>query len=126
MRTAPVLSSWLFAAMLALLLAVRLLSPAGFMPAFDNGQVTIVACPDAGGAAPTAAVTHHHHGDGKAAHQQCPYAAGSAPDALGSDFAPLVALLVFAAALLLGRTFVFIERNGALKRPPSRAPPISA
>jgi hypothetical protein len=48
--------------LLALLLAVRLLSPAGFMPSFDRGTITIVACPDAASA--PAMMGHHHHGPG--------------------------------------------------------------
>lgn len=34
--------------LLALLLGLRLLTPTGFMPAFDHGAVTIVACPAVG------------------------------------------------------------------------------
>jgi hypothetical protein len=111
-------------AALALLLALRSLAPAGFMPDFENGAVTIVICPDA---APVAA--HHHHGSGdhKGQHQLCPYAAASALGALGPDWPPLLpAVLVFAAALLLGRTFLFIEQHSRRERPPLRGPPIPA
>ena len=107
----------------ALLLAVRSLAPAGFMPAFDHGVVTIVACPDA---APVAAMHMHHHGDHKTLHQPCPYASASALGALGADWAPLLATAFFAVALLLGRMFLFVERHGTRARPPSRAPPILA
>lgn len=111
------------AALFALLLAVRLLAPAGFMPAFEHGAVTIVACPDADGGAP--APMHHQHGK-QTHHEPCPYASASSLGALGADFAALVTLLIFAAALLLGRTFLFLERHALRERPPTRAPPIPA
>jgi hypothetical protein len=111
------------AALFALLMAVRLLAPAGFMPAFDHGAVTIVACPDAEVSTP--APMHHQHG-GQKHHEPCPYASASSLGALGADFAALVTVLIFAAALLLGRTFLFLERNSFRERPPTRGPPIPA
>lgn len=111
-------------AFLAVILALRVLSPAGFMPAFDHGAVTIVVCPDAQSGPPVMA--GHHQGHSKALHQPCPYAAGSATGPLGTSLAPLVAGLILAAPLLLGRTFVFIERNRAHERPPLRGPPLPA
>ncbi len=107
----------------ALLLALRSLAPPGFMPAFDHGAVTIAACPDA---APVGSMHMHHHGDHQSSHQPCPYASASAVGALGADWTPLLAAAFFAVALLLGRTFLFVERQGRRHRPPSRAPPIFA
>lgn len=121
MRAAPVQIRFALAMVFALLLAMRSLAPAGFMPAFDHGVVTIVACPDA---APVAPMHMHHHGDHKSLHQPCPYASASALGALGGDLPPLLAAAFFAVALLLGRTFLFVERQGRRARPPSRAPPI--
>ena len=120
MRGAPTSVRLAAAALLALLLALRSLAPAGFMPAFENGAVIIVACPDAG-----PATAHHHHrsGDRKSQHQPCPYAAASA---LGPDWPPLLPAVFFAAALLLGRTFLFAERHSRRERPPLRGPPIPA
>jgi len=113
MRNAPVLTRTISATLLALLLAVRLLAPAGFMPSFDGGIVTLIVCPDADtGAAPMSA---HHDGHSKKLHQPCPYASASG---LGA--------LVLAAALLLGRTFLFLERHRTVERPPLRGPPIPA
>lgn len=109
---------------LALILAMRLLTPAGFMPAFDHGAVTIVACPDAEPSiAPMAA---HHGGHSKKLHQPCPYAAASGLGSLVADFGPPIGLIFFAVALQLGRTFLFIERSRSAERPPSRGPPIPA
>ena len=123
MREASAPIRFAAAALLALLLALRSLAPAGFMPAFDNGAVTIVVCPDA---APAPA--HHHHGSGdqKEQHQTCPYADVSALGALGPDWPPLLPALFFAAALLLGRTFLFVERHSRRDRPPLRGPPVPA
>jgi hypothetical protein len=110
-------------AVLGLLLALRSLAPAGFMPAFENGAVTIVICPDA---APVAAHHEHRSGHHDGRHRPCPYAAASALGALGPDWPPLLPALFFAVALLLGRTFLFVERHSKRERPPLRGPPIPA
>jgi hypothetical protein len=113
-----------WAALLLLVLALRLLTPAGFMPAFDQGAVTIVPCPDADGAIAFGTLHHHGHKSPKHVHQQCPYAAASAPGLLDADFAGLGALLLLgAAALLLGRPYNFLEHR-THDRPPQRAPPL--
>lgn len=124
MRHAPALTRTICAALLALLMAVRLLAPAGFMPSFDRGAVTIVACPDADTASvPMAA---HHEGHAKKFHQPCPYASASGLGALADALLPLAGVLVVATALLLGRSFLFLERSRANERPPLRGPPIPA
>lgn len=69
---------------------------------------------------------HHHHGSLNHEHQQCPYASASALGAVGADFTPLIDVLIFAAALLFGRSFLFLERNSSQRRPPTRGPPIPA
>ena len=125
MANASIPARALLATLLALVLALRLLTPAGFMPAFDGGAVTIVACPDADDGAPVS-LLHHHHGGSKVPHQPCPYAAASGLGGLAADFAPLLAVLILVPALLLGRTFFFLERSRIRLRPPSRAPPIPA
>ncbi|HEY7005315.1 MAG TPA: DUF2946 family protein [Sphingomicrobium sp.] len=123
-RAAPIPIRFAWAMLFALLLAVRSLAPAGFMPAFEHGAVTIVACPDA---SPTAMAMHHHHpADHKSAHQPCPFAAASALGAVGPDWAPLPAVAFFGAALVLGRTFPFVQLHSRRERPPLRGPPIPA
>ena len=124
MRAAPVPIRFAVAALLALLLALRSLAPAGFMPAFDHGAVTIVACPDAAPAMP--GMHHNDSPDHNFAHHPCPYASAASLGALGPDWAPLLIAPFFAAVLLLGRTFQFVERQTARVRPPSRGPPIPA
>jgi hypothetical protein len=124
MRAAPAPTRFAIAALLALLLALRSLAPAGFMPAFDHGAVTIVACPDASPAMP--AMHHPGSADHAFAHHPCPYASAASLGALGPDWASLLLLPFFAAILLLGRTFLFVERQTSRERPPSRGPPIPA
>jgi hypothetical protein len=116
------------AALIALLLGLRLLGAMGYMPAFEHGSMTIIVCPDADVDTPLAIdVAHHHHGQSKHKHAVCPYASASSLGALGTDVAALVGVLIFVAALLLlGRTFRFLERNRVRERPPSRAPPLPA
>lgn len=125
MRTAPAQAQAIWLAVFALLLAFRLLSPAGFMPAFDHGAVTIIACPDAVPQVMTGHAMQHHHGKVND-HQPCPYASGASIGSLGTDFAAFLDILIIGAALLLGRTFLFIERHERYDRPPTRGPPIPA
>ena len=122
-RTACATARWLFAVLFALLLALRVVSPAGFMPAFDRGTVTIIACPDA--MYEPASMAMHNKGHSNH-HEQCPYASASSLGALGVDFTALIASSMFAVALLLGRTFLFIERHSRQLRPPLRGPPLTA
>ena len=112
-----------FALFIALVLAARLLTPAGFMPSFEHGEVTIVACPDY---QPDAPMAQHHHGDPKKLHQPCPYAAGSAAGTLASDFIGFAAALIFGAVALFGRSFRYLERHRTRDRPPLRGPPLPA
>lgn len=108
----------------AILLALRLLTPTGFMPAFDHGSVTIVACPDA--QASPSPMAAHHHGHSKQFHQPCPYASASGLGFLVVDFAALIGPLIVAGALLLARNFPFVELRRAHERPPPRGPPVPA
>ena len=113
----------IFAAMLAL----RLLAPAGFMPAFDRGTLTIVVCPDADPAPVSAmAAHHHHHGHSSGLHQQCPYASASGLGALVPDFAALVGALLIAAVLPRDPNLPFTTPSRDRERPPLRGPPLPA
>ena len=93
------------------------------MPSFDHGSVTIVACPDAQIAEPMPA---HHTDHSKKLHQPCPYASASGLGSLAAAYPFLADVLIIGAALLLGRTFLFLERSRANERPPLRGPPIPA
>lgn len=126
MRTAPALTRSAVAVLLALLLGLRLLGSTGYMPGFDQGRMTLIVCPDADPNAPLALGASHHHGKMKHNNNACPYAAAAGFGALGADFTPLIAVLVFGMALLLGRTFLFVERSNKRERPPLRGPPLPA
>src|ERR1041385_5771803 len=108
--TNPIRFAW--AALFALLLALRLLGSTGYMPATEHGSIAIVACPDADVNAPLAlgAMHHHHHGPAKHNHNLCPYAAAGALGALENPFVPLLAVVLVGIALRLGRPLLFIER----------------
>jgi hypothetical protein len=110
----------IFAALLALLLGARLLAPAGFMPAFDRGAVTIVVCPDGDGGI---AAAHHHHSGDKHFHQQCPFAAASSVGAVAGPAVLLIAVPLFAAALAPRLTPAFMEQRQSNRRPPPTGPP---
>ena len=106
----------------ALLLALRLLSPPGFMPNFEDGAVTIVACPDFD---PPSRIAHHHHGK-TIKHQPCPYASASSLGAADDWGFTSAAVLLVGPALLLGRASHYVEANRRYRRPPLRGPPIPA
>jgi hypothetical protein len=103
-------------------MALRLLSPAGFMPAFDRGAVTIVVCPDAEpGAMPMA--HHHHHGD--AAHQQpCPYAAAAAVGPLPWDSPAIMPSPVEPSARPTAARVESFAIDHRRDRPPATGPPL--
>jgi hypothetical protein len=123
--SSPIRFAW--AALFALLLALRLLGSAGYMPAVEHGRLAIVVCPDADLNAPLAiGMAHHHHGHANHDHNPCPYAAAAALGAVGPDRTPLLAPIFFAIALLLGRTFLFGERQSTRDWPPAIGPPIPA
>jgi hypothetical protein len=125
LRSAPTLTRSAWALLFAFVVALRLLTPAGFMPAFERGAVIVVVCPDDSLAVP--AIAHHHHGGGqKTVHQPCPYAAGAASGLVGGEVALFAVVLLFGAVLLVGRAFGFLERRRSHERPPLRGPPLPA
>ena len=128
MRTSSGPARGLAALLLGLILALRLLGATGYMPAFENGGLTVVTCPGADDGTPLAIGTasHHHHGKKAHKHPNCPYASAGALGSLVADLAILAVALVFAATFLAGRPFTFLERRRAHERPPSRGPPIPA
>jgi hypothetical protein len=111
------------AALLALLLGLRLLSPPGFMPSFEHGTVAIVACPDAEVA--SAPMAHHHHGDNHKLHQICPYAAGASPVATNHLAEPGPSIS-FEQSRPNAQPLESLSRQRARERPPLRGPPLTA
>jgi hypothetical protein len=120
----PVRSAW--ALIFALMLSLRLLGSAGYMPVLEHGSLTLLVCPDADLNAPLALGTMHHHRHMRHAHNVCPYAAAAALGAVGNDYIPLVAVLLVGMALLLGRAFLFVQLQHNRERPPAIGPPLPA
>ena len=120
----PVRSAW--ALLFALMLSLRLIGSAGYMPLLDHGSLALMACPDAELNAPLALGTMHHHGHMQHRHSVCPYAAAAALGATGDVFLPAVAVLLAGMAILLGRPFAFVEPQNGRERPPAIGPPLPA
>ena len=119
-KRAGIRSIWALA--LALVLALRLVTPAGFMPAVEHGRLTIVICDDGGGPAPV----HHHHGKTARHHEPCPYTSLSAFGAADAEFTPVLASPPAIASLpqWAARASFFGRRSH--ERPPLRGPPLPA
>ena len=137
----------MLAAILALWLGVRLLTPAGFMPSFANGSLAIVECPEADGAPPMAAMpgmdmgamdmagmdmpgmampdTGHDHGK-NGFHQLCPYAQAASLAGIDPGVAAIAPLVLLAALAPLARALLAISRRATRDRPPSQGPPLPA
>jgi hypothetical protein len=122
------LALWLLAAALAM----KLLIPAGFMPVFSAGTITIELCGGHGSQTVTLATadTAGHHGDrdsgpGKS-EVPCAFAGLSVPSLAGAD--PI--LLVLAIAFIMGLGYLprlpFALGETAHLRPPTRGPPLTA
>ena len=124
-RAAPVLTRSAWAAMLALVLALRLLTPTGFMPSFEQGRIAVVPC-DGIVAAPPMKMAHHDgHQHGKSGHQPCPYAAGASPASLPLDSLAGIEPPLIAATAVAAFAAVFVLRSRQ-DRPPSTGPPAAA
>jgi len=138
----PVATKLVLAAILALWLGVRLLTPAGFMPSFANGSLAIVECPEADGAPPMAAMpgmdmagmdmsgmtmpdTGHDHGK-TGFHQLCPYAQAASLAGIDPGVAVIAPLVLMAALAPLARALLAISRRATRDRPPSQGPPLPA
>jgi hypothetical protein len=127
MRSLSAPNRTIWAVILALLLSLRLVGAAGYMPAFESGRLTIVVCPGADDVAPLALNSvQHHRGHSNHAHGSCPYAAAASLSALGPAWTPLLEIAAFAAALLLGARLISATREFSRSRPPARGPPLPA
>ncbi len=130
----------ILAVLLALCLGVRLLTPAGFMPSFADGALTIIPCPDAAGAPPPAAVRHmdgmamggmaipasvHDHDRSKDGfhHPSCPYASAASLVGIDLGIASLIVVILKATLPAPSRALARFRRCATRDRPPSRGPP---
>jgi len=115
------------ALVVALALAVRILVPAGFMPAIDGGAITVTLCNGYGPATVTLAIPGKHHGGdgGQRTQQPCAFADLALPVLGGADPVQLAAAIAFIllAAFFAVRAFP-LARPRQL-RPPLRGPPLS-
>jgi hypothetical protein len=109
----------LLSVFLALLLAVRLASPWGFMPGEAGGRFALVECPDA------IPIPSAHHGTdhGAKAKPLCPFATGMAAAGPLPQAAALPAPPPWPATLRLAPDVSVPVARAAFLRPPSRAPP---
>ena len=109
----------------ALMLALRMLTPVGFMPVVDGGGLSLSVCPDAGPM--RAAPMHHHHGKApKAApHQPCPYAAAAQPF-VAADAPALLDVAALPPIAIRPIPVRALAASQFFPRPPSRAPPAKA
>lgn len=120
-----------WAVVLALLLAMRLLTSAGFMPAWSAGQLSLVACDDAG-AQVLARSAHREHApedgtkDGRKQGQTCPYAIASAQAWVDADPTVVVTTAFAAPILQLAAEPVALPSGQWASRPPSTGPPVQA
>lgn len=121
-RSASASARYSWGALLSLLLCLRLLTPAGFMPAFERGAVSLVACDDGFAAEPRG--HHEQHGERTKAHQPCPYAAASSLGGVTGDAPALVAApLRFHGPVLALPTSARVDERRFFDRPPARGPP---
>lgn len=125
LRTASVSQRAWWAAVLTLVLALRLLTPAGFMPAFEHGKLTIVECPGSGAVPAMPAMPGMHH-DRNQTCQSCPHATATGAGLVDTGAPALGVASILAAPQLLGHRFVAPARNISHDRPPAIGPPISA
>jgi hypothetical protein len=136
----------LLAAVLALCLGVRVLTPAGFMPSLANGSLAIVPCPDAEGAPPIAApapmtMSHtghmamppgampervHDHRTNAFHHPACPYASAASLAGLDPGLVVLAVVALFAILPPLAWALPVFRRRATRDRPPAQAPPLPA
>ena len=124
MRSAQSSSRFAWAMLLSLVLAMRLVTPSGFMPAFERGQLTIIECPGSG-SVPMAPMSGMRHGHGKTC-ETCPHATATGGGLI--DTAPLaLAIASFTSAPIIDGHVVSVPyRWGEHEHPPATGPPITA
>jgi len=120
-----------WAALLALLLGLRIIACAGYMPSVENGRLTLMLCPDGEWTAPAAAMPamagmDHDHGSKQAHHQQCPYAVAAAIPFASGDSVPLLPLPLLVFAVLSTAFLAPLALRSRFERPFSTGPPIPA
>jgi len=118
-----------WAALLALLLGLRIIASAGYMPSVESGRLTLMLCPDGEWTAPAAAMPampgmDHQHGSNPVHHQECPYAAAAAISFTDGE-APALPLPVLIFFLIGAALFAPLYRRSRFERPFSTGPPLA-
>lgn len=126
----------LVAALVLAALAMRVIVPAGFMPVFDHGRVTLALC-SGFAPAPVAAPAHaampgmsHHagmdHDKGEKPPSPCAFADLALPVLGGADPVQLAIAILYILATALLLLVAPVVRTAPRLRPPLRAPPLPA
>lgn len=115
-----------WAILLALLLSLRLIGAAGYMPAIEHGRLTLMLCPDGEWTAPAMHMAGHEHMPKHSGTDQCPYAAASAMQAAGADPVVLAEPATFQADLPKPIAASPSRGRPIVLRPPSTGPPFLA
>ncbi len=115
-----------WALVLATMLALHVVTSAGYMPAFEHGRLSLMLCPDGEWTAPATAMRDMGSGHSPARpHQPCPYAAAASIPFAASGVAvvtPVVEAISIAAVPALPSFNV----EARFDRPHSTGPPIRA
>ena len=110
-------------------LILRVLVPAGYMPAWSGGTPTLQLCPGSVPAAAPMAGMHHgavKHEAPASPEQPCDFAGLAAPVLGSADPVLLIAALAFAFALAVSGGALSLPAPPSRLRPPLRAPPLPA
>lgn len=124
MRTAPNQFRAVWAMMLALVLAMRLVTPAGFMPSFNQGRLTVVECPGSG-PMPMMPMSGMDHSQKKVC-QSCPHATATGAGLVDGQPLLLAATTFATVSHSIASAFALSLRRGQHERPPAIGPPIPA
>jgi hypothetical protein len=124
MRTAPTQFRAVWAMMLALVLAMRLVTPAGFMPSFGGGRLTVVECPGSG-PMPMMPMSGMDHNQKKLC-QSCPHATATGAGLVDAQPLLLTATTFATVSHSIASAFALSLRRGQHERPPAIGPPIPA
>ena len=116
--------SWLAAVLL--LVAARLLAPAGFMPDWKAAGLALQPCDGVVAAPPMAHHGQHHEHKQPVQHQSCPYAVAAGHSGVAPADAPAVELALPAEAMALAEAQPAPLRPSRRQQPRARGPPAIA
>lgn len=124
MNRSSVLRRQAVTVLLTLVLAMRLLTPVGFMPSFDHGKLAIVECPGSAPAQmPDMPGMRHDHGS---ACQSCPHATASGGGLADAQPFALASGFMLGAPILPGPGPSSVVPRTDHDRPPAIGPPLIA